>query len=107
MPSLRGTEVKRENLLAHTTESPTVDLGLRVAKSKAEVLSLISQVTLFSMGSAFLCIGFCLMQTVMAETIRTIVLHCDSEQTSVKCATSFISIPVTPRHVNICVNDHA
>lgn len=34
-----GTEVKRENLLAHTTESPTVDLGLRVAKSKAEVLS--------------------------------------------------------------------
>lgn len=39
----------------------------------------------------------------MAKTIRTIVLYCDSEQTSVKSDTSFIIIPVTPRGL-ICVN---
>lgn len=40
VPSPKGWgEGKREDLLAHTTGSPRVDLGLRIAKSKAEMLS--------------------------------------------------------------------
>lgn len=50
---------EEEDLLAHTTGSPIVDLGLRIAKSKAEMVSVKWHYFLWDLLSGVLVSVFC------------------------------------------------